>query len=120
MRGKNRSFMASLHHATRGLVWGILWEANIRRQLVLGVILGLLAFLVGVTVLEWLILIVLWVVVVICELINSALEALADALHPDFSEHIQRSKDLSAGAVLLMSLLALGVGLCIFLPYLLQ
>jgi undecaprenol kinase len=44
------------------------------------------------------------------ELINSALEALIDHLHPDVAPAIKIAKDAAAGAVLLASIAAALVG----------
>ena len=47
--------------------------------------------------------------VLAAELVNTALEQLADQLHPDEHPAIKRVKDLAAAAVLIASLCALGV-----------
>jgi undecaprenol kinase len=48
--------------------------------------------------------------VVAAELLNTAVEALADHLHPQRHEAIKRTKDVAAAAVLVGSLGALAVG----------
>jgi undecaprenol kinase len=48
--------------------------------------------------------------VVAAELLNTAIEALADHLHPQRHEAIKRTKDVAAAAVLVTSLGALAVG----------
>lgn len=50
------------------------------------------------------------------EALNSALETLADALHPQAHPAIGRAKDMAAGAVLLAILVAAAVGVLVFLP----
>jgi diacylglycerol kinase (ATP) len=45
------------------------------------------------------------------ELVNSAIEAVIDLLHPERHEEIRAAKDMVAGAVLLISLAALIVAL---------
>jgi diacylglycerol kinase len=52
------------------------------------------------------------------ELINSAIEAFADFLHPEQHPEIGATKDMAAGGVLMASLAAAAIGLIIFLPYL--
>ena len=49
--------------------------------------------------------------VLAAELLNTALEHLADRLHPDRHPAIQMAKDCAAGAVLLASLAAAAIGL---------
>lgn len=51
--------------------------------------------------------------VIAAELFNTALETLIDHLHPDIHPAIKRAKDCAAGAVLILSLMAL----CFFLAY---
>ena len=46
----------------------------------------------------------------------SAIEALADRVSPAYDEAIKRTKDLAAGAVLLLAIASAVVGLIIFLP----
>ncbi len=48
--------------------------------------------------------------VLAAELVNSALEALIDHLHPETHPGIKRVKDIAAGSVLVASLGALWVG----------
>ncbi len=49
------------------------------------------------------------------ELMNSALEYLADHLHPDIAPEIKTIKDAAAGAVLVASMGAAVVGVCMLL-----
>ncbi len=52
----------------------------------------------------------LWVMVALvlaAELINSALEATLDALHPEQAEFVRHAKDCAAAAVLVLSIAAL-------------
>ncbi|MCS6771974.1 MAG: diacylglycerol kinase family protein [Kiritimatiellae bacterium] len=57
--------------------------------------------------------------VLAAEAINSALEELADALHPGHHPAIGRAKDLAAGGVLAASIAAAAVGGLVFVPRLL-
>jgi diacylglycerol kinase len=119
MRRKNKSFAEALSHASHGLFIGFVYEANIRRQLFILLVAVGLGLYFQISLGEWVVIGLLTVFVLTLELINSAIEALADAVHPDYSEHIERSKDLSAAAVLVASLTATVVGVFIFLPPLL-
>ena len=47
---------------------------------------------------------------------NTALEKMADAVHPDKNDEIGNAKDLAAGSVLITAIAALIVGIIIFLP----
>lgn len=65
---------------------------------------------------EWLIVGVCIGLVITTELLNTAIEFLADALHPDKSEKIMKVKDVAAGAVLFSAIAAAIIGLVIFIP----
>ena len=53
------------------------------------------------------------------EAVNSSIEALADLVSPGYNEAIKRTKDLAAGAVLILAIAAAVVGCLIFIPKLL-
>lgn len=57
--------------------------------------------------------------VIAFELLNTAIEALADHLHPQRHAAIKLTKDVAAGAVLIASVAALGVGLAFVVDQLL-
>ena len=64
-----------------------------------------------------------WVAIALCvggtfsaEAFNSAIEALADRVTGERDEAVKRAKDLAAGAVLLVALADVVVGLIVFLP----
>jgi diacylglycerol kinase len=113
---KSESFLQSFRHASRGLILGAIFEANVRRQVLLFVLVIAAGLLVNITNFEWVVVLLTGGLVVTLEFVNSAIEALADAVHPGYDEHIQRAKDLSAAAVLTVSFFAFGAGLFIFLP----
>ena len=50
------------------------------------------------------------------EAVNSSIEALADLVSPGYNEAIKRTKDLAAGAVLILAIGAATIGCIIFLP----
>jgi len=67
--------------------------------------------------LEWCLLIIAVAVVWVAEGVNTALEVLADAVHPDRHPLIGRAKDVAAAAVLIAAAGALLIGLLIFGGY---
>lgn len=89
-------------HAWRGISHAAINDFGYRTQLYLG-----LAILIIVVSLfnpletwEFLFILLAWVLVVITELQNSALEVTLDRLHPELHDDIMHSKDMAAGAVL--------------------
>lgn len=91
-------------------------EANLRRQVVAFTAVLLAAWWLNVTSGQWLFVLLISVAVLSMELVNSSIEALADAVHPQEDERIERAKDMAAGAVLVVSLASLVVALAVFGP----
>ena len=54
------------------------------------------------------------------EAFNTSLESLADAISIEFHPAIRDAKDVAATAVLIASILAAGIGICRFAPYVLH
>ena len=65
---------------------------------------------------EWIAVTIVIGAVLAVEAVNSSIEALADLVSPEYNEAIKRTKDLAAGAVLLMAIAAAIVGFVIFIP----
>ena len=73
-------------------------------------------YIVGLTANEWIAITITIGVVLAAEAVNSSIEALADLVSPGYNEAIKRTKDLAAGAVLILAIAAAIVGLIIFTP----
>lgn len=117
---KSKSFPESLSYAVRGIALAFFRESNMRRQVVMLLAVAVLAWWLKMSPAQFLVLLSVSVAVLALELINSSVEALADAVHPDYDERIERAKDMAAGAVLVVSAAAAIVGLSIFLPVLVE
>ena len=68
-----------------------------------------------------------WIAVIFCigmvfalELVNTAIENMADFVSKEYHESIKKIKDLAAGAVLVGAIVATAIGLIIFLPKILE
>lgn len=106
---KNQSFLARLRFARAGFAQGLRAEHSLRLQiLAFGVVLIVMAVLRPEP--AWWAMVILASAVVICaELLNTAIEHLADHLHPEVHPSIRIVKDCAAAAVLVASLGALAV-----------
>jgi len=69
---------------------------------------------------EWALLLLAMGIVWAAEGLNSAIERLADRVQPEQEEAIRDVKDLAAGGVLAAAMAALGVGMVVFGPRLLE
>lgn len=84
-------------------------EAAFRQELVVFLPLVLLAFFVGRSYVEIMILVIVSVLVLIVEILNSAVEAVVDRVGLDFHELSGLAKDLGSAAVFVALLLAVVV-----------
>ena len=75
----------------------------------------LLSYFLGLDRTEWVCIIIMIGLVLTAETFNSAIEKLADHLHPQYHPKIGLVKDLAAGAVLIISITAAVVGAIIFI-----
>lgn len=92
---------------------------NFRIQVILFLVVCGLAVWLQCSVTEWLAFIGCSALVLICEILNSALELLCDHVTPERHDAIKKIKDVSAAAPLIASFLALVTGVLIFVPKLL-
>ena len=72
--------------------------------------------LFGLSQTEWIAVVIVIGAVLSAEAINSSIESLADLVSPEYNEIIKKTKDLAAGAVLIMAIAAAIVGSIIFFP----
>jgi len=108
--------LRSFPFAFNGLKILLREEHNARIHLVAAILAIIAGFGFKISSMEWLAVIFAIGLVFALELVNSALENLADFLHPDKHESIKKVKDLAAAAVLVAAMCALVVGLLIFVP----
>lgn len=73
-------------------------------------------FLLDISAMEWCVVALCCGGVLMAEAMNSAVEALADLVSPDFHPLVKKAKDVGAAGVLMMAIAAATAGLIIFLP----
>ena len=110
-----RRILDATVYSLQGLKAAWIHEAAFRQELVLTLILSICAFLLPVTVLERAMMISSLLLVVIVELINSAIEAVVDRVSDDWHELSGRAKDIGSAAVFVALFLALFVWASILL-----
>src|SRR5580658_6436644 len=112
---KNQSFMNRLGFALAGVMHAVRTERSLRIQLF--VLLSMLIVLARLqpAPLWWALVLLAASTVLAAELFNTAVERLADHLHPDLHPEIRLVKDCAAGAVLLASIGALGVAIALII-----
>lgn len=113
----NRSLMESVKHAGAGLKRVFIEERNFRVQLFCTLAVVIAGILLKIDRGEWLIIVLLCILVLILEMVNTAIEAIVDmTVGKQFHECAQKAKDVAAGAVVIAAIAALVNGVIIFLP----
>ena len=102
-------------YSLQGLKAAWIHEAAFRQELVLTLVLSICTLLLPVTNLERIMMISSLLLVVIVELINSAIEAVVDRVSDDWHELSGRAKDIGSAAVFVALFLALFVWASILL-----
>jgi diacylglycerol kinase len=114
-----QSRIESFKVAHQGLRHALVSQKSFQIQVVAGIFVFLAAWLLDFNRIEWLILIIAVALVLTAELLNTVVEVIVDlAVKEKLIPDAKLAKDVSAAAVLLLSILAVVVGLILFVPHL--
>ena len=111
-----RTFIKGFVHAIDGVFGSWTLGRNFRIQVFCGLISIVLCFLLKIQGWELIAILLLIGGVLSLETINTSIEKLCDLISMDIDPKIKTIKDLSAGAVLIFSVIALVIGCLIFIP----
>lgn len=106
-------------YALKGALLLVKTEPSIQVQAVIGILITALGFYMNITKVEWILQTIAIGLVMSIEGVNTAIEALADFIHPDFHNKIGFIKDIAAGAVFIAAITAVIIGCVIYVPYIL-
>ena len=112
-----KRFITRVQYALQG--WSVFFtkETHGQIQLVVAILVVAAGWFFSISTTEWMLLLLCIGLVLALEMVNTAVEKLADRLHPDHHPQIGLVKDVAAGAVLWASLISVVIGLMIFIPY---
>ncbi len=108
--------LKSLEFALRGAIKLISTEHSIMVQTAIGLLMVCAGFYFKITMTEWLFQTLAIGLVLAVEGLNTAVEKIADFIHPEFHERIGFIKDIAAGAVFFAALTAIIIGGLIYVP----
>lgn len=111
-----RKRIKSFSFAFNGLKILITEEHNARIHLVAAICAVIASIVFEISAFEWIAVIIAIGLVFALELMNSAIESIADFVAPEKNEKIKKIKDLSAAGVLISAITALIIGMIVFLP----
>jgi len=117
---KDNSFvkgrLKSIGFAVRGAIKLITTEHSVMVQSSIAVIMIVAGFYFHISREEWMMQVLAFGLVLAVESLNTAIEKIADFIHPEFHSRIGLIKDIAAGAVMFAALAAIVVGLLIYVP----
>ncbi|NLC32816.1 MAG: phosphatase PAP2 family protein [Clostridiales bacterium] len=114
--GSKHSLIHSFAHAFDGIIHGLKAERNMVIHFAAMAIVITFALVLRCSTTEWCIFLILFALVIGCELLNTAIETAIDLSSPDIHPLAKIAKDTAAGAVLIASLAAATIGFIIFGP----
>jgi diacylglycerol kinase (ATP) len=117
---KDNSFftgrLKSVGFAVKGAIKLITTEHSVMVQSSVGVLSIIAGFYFHIDRYEWIMQILAFGLVLGIESLNTAVEKMADFIHPEFHEKIGFIKDIAAGAVMFAATAAIAVLLLIYVP----
>jgi diacylglycerol kinase len=117
---RSKKLLHSFRNAFRGIFFFFSEQRNARIHAVAAAVVITAGVWLGISVTEWCILAICIVSVIGMEMINTAVEYLADVVSPAQHPLIGKLKDIAAGAVLVVAMGSLVCGLLIILVPLLK
>jgi undecaprenol kinase len=114
-RERNRLFK-SFGYAKTGFFHALQHEKNLQIHLLMTCIVIPSAFLLDFDTFKWSILLLTIGIVISLELINTAIERVVDLITTDFHPLAKNAKDVAAAAVFVFTIVAVFIGLLLFLP----
>jgi undecaprenol kinase len=115
---KAKTYWDSQSYAFNGLKLIIRNERNFRLQIIFAFLVLIAGLILDINHSDWIAVGLLVAMVLVTEATNSVIEALADTISKDYRVNIKYAKDVSAGCVLISSILSAVAGTIIFAPYL--
>jgi diacylglycerol kinase (ATP) len=112
-----RKWFDSANNAIEGVLYAAKTQRHLRYHLYSAVTVLILSYFLGVQRHDFLIIAATVILVLLAEMMNTAIEFLVDMVSPDYSEKARIAKDVAAGAVLITAFGAVVIGYIILFPY---
>jgi diacylglycerol kinase len=110
----NPSIPQKFGYAFQGIAHGVKTQINVRIHLVATVLAVALALALRVPVSQLVTIVLLCAAVISAELMNTAIESVVDLVSPEYHRLAKAAKDCAAGAVLVLAIAAVVIGLVVY------
>lgn len=106
----------AVKYAAKGFWILITSEKSIIAQVIIALIMTIFGFIMHISATEWMFQIFAIGLVLVAESLNTAIERMADFVHPEYHKKIGTIKDISAGAAFFAAIFAVIIGFIIYIP----
>lgn len=110
----NRNFLDAWKNAINGIIYATTTQSNVKKQLVIAVIVMIISLFFKLSKAEFLILIFSVVLIIFAEMLNTAIETVVDLYIDVYHPKAKVAKDVGAGAVVIAAVNAVIVGYFLF------
>jgi len=111
-----KKLILSFGFALKGIRYAFTTQQNFRIHTLAALVAVCAGYLLQLSTDEWQWVMLCIMLVLVAELLNTAIEALTDLVSPGYNKLAGHVKDISAAAVLITALFALVTGIIIFVP----
>ncbi len=111
---KKRGLTDSFNYAIQGLKYALKTQRNMRIHLAIGSAVIILGLIVGLSTIEFILLLSDVTLVIVAEMFNTALELAVDMFTKEFHHMAKLAKDIAAGCVFVTAVYAVIVGYLVF------
>ena len=112
--GRAASLLDSFNYAFEGIIHVLRTQRNLRLHFLAAILVFAAAIALGVARLQLIALVLAIAFVLVAEMLNTAIEGVIDVSTTSFDPNAKLAKDIAAGAVLIASIAAVGVGYLVF------
>lgn len=120
MRAKTKKLINSFKYAISGIISSFKTERNMKIHILIMILVIIAGIILKVSALDWIILVIMFALVISAELFNTVIETVVDMITMEKNEKAKIAKDIAAGAVLVLAIGSIIVGLIIFIPKILD
>ncbi len=120
MKTKTKKLINSFKYAFTGIATSFKTEQNMKIHILVMILVIIAGIVLKVSLLDWVILVIMFSLVISAELFNTVIETVVDMITMEKNEKAKVAKDISAGAVLVLAIGSIIVGFIIFIPKILN
>ena len=111
---KNKSFLDAWKNAIKGIIYAVTTQGNIKKQLVIAVLVVIASLFFELTKAEYLIFLFTIVLIIFAEMVNTAIETVVDLYTDLYHPKAKIAKDVAAGGVVITAIFAVIVAYFLF------